>query len=84
MPPMSSSLAIASEVVEVPRRPLPDAAELAIQAAALQHEIRDAPDDGARREAIAAYRRVADPCAWPAWGRGRCAWRCRRCAWERP
>ena len=24
------------------------------------------------------------PCAWPAWGRGRCAWRCRRCAWERP
>ncbi len=52
VPPMSPSLAIASEVVEVPRRPLPDAAALAIRAAALQHEIRDAPDDAARREAI--------------------------------
>jgi neutral ceramidase len=61
VPPMSPSLAIASEVVDVPRRPLPDAAELAIRAAALQHEIRDAPDDAARREAIAAYRRVAEP-----------------------
>ena len=36
-------------------------AELAIRAAALQHEIRDAPDDATRREAIAAYRRVAEP-----------------------
>jgi neutral ceramidase len=60
-PPMSPALAVAGEVVEVPRRPLPDAAALATRAAALQDEIRDAPDEAARREAIAAYRRVAEP-----------------------
>ena len=62
VPPMSPALAIASEMVEDPLlAPAGRPAASALRAVKLQHEIRDAPDDAARREAIAAYRRVAEP-----------------------
>ena len=61
VPPLAAALAIASETVELERRPLPDGEALARQAAELEERIRHAPDDEARRAAIAAYRKVAEP-----------------------
>ncbi|MGH2369433.1 MAG: neutral/alkaline non-lysosomal ceramidase N-terminal domain-containing protein [Chloroflexota bacterium] len=60
-PPMRPALAIGSEMVEVERRPLPHRATLERKAAGLAGRIAQATTDEARREAIAAYRRVAEP-----------------------
>jgi hypothetical protein len=61
VPPMPPALAVGSEVVELERRPLPDSDALARQAAELEARIRGATDDAARRDAIAAYRKLAEP-----------------------
>jgi neutral ceramidase len=61
LPPMSAALAVAGETVVVDRRPIPDPIALAREAAALQVKIQEAPDEATRHQAIAAYRRVAEP-----------------------
>jgi hypothetical protein len=60
-PPMRPVLAAASEVVELERRPLPERAPLERQAAELQRRIVGAEGEAERREAVAAYRRIAEP-----------------------
>ena len=60
-PAMSEALAVGSEVVEVERRPLPDVAGDEQRAAELEALIPLAATDDARREAVAAYRRVIEP-----------------------
>ena len=59
-PAMSPALAVGRETVQVARRPLPDGAALAAQAAALEAEIGAAPDATARAAAIGRFRRVAE------------------------
>jgi hypothetical protein len=60
-PAMSETLAVESETVEVERRPLPDVTGLEQKAADLEALIPLAESGAARREAIAAYRRVVEP-----------------------
>ena len=84
VPPMSPSLAIASEVVEVPAGPCRTPQRWR------SGRRRCSTRSGTPRTTRRAGKRSPptggwqSPCAWPAWGRGRCAWRCRPCAWERP
>jgi hypothetical protein len=61
VPPMPPALTVANEIVELERRPLPDEKALQTQARDLEAMIHEAQTDAAQREAIAAYRRVAEP-----------------------
>ena len=61
VPPMRPALAAGTQTIELERRPRPDAASLAREAAYLEGRISVAPGEETRRAAIAAYRRVAEP-----------------------
>jgi hypothetical protein len=61
VPPMRPALAAVSEVVVLERRPLPEQEPLERQAQELEAAIQAASGDEARRAAVAAYRRVAEP-----------------------
>ena len=59
--PMPPVLRVESEMVELERRPLPEREPLERQVQELEAKIASAATEEVRREAIAAYRRVAEP-----------------------
>jgi len=61
VPPMRPALRVVSETVDLERRPLPEREPLERQVQELEAKIASAATDQERREAIAAYRRVAEP-----------------------
>lgn len=61
LPPMSGALAVGSERVELERRPLPERSPLERATRELEARIQEASTDEERREAVAAYRKVAEP-----------------------
>jgi neutral ceramidase len=60
VPAMPPALGVGRETVAVARRPVPDGAAQAAQAATLEAAIGAAPDAAARAAAIGRYRRVAE------------------------
>lgn len=61
LPPMRPALATGSERVALERRPLPESGPLEQELARRAAQIQGAANDLERREAITAYRKVAEP-----------------------